>query len=950
MISSPTGGMRDLSYDPSTDGSNKQILDKDEPCVSSCLDILLPEFNSPEEAEKNLVEIMENIDVSYQNVMGLSSKHSASETIMTRDDQESFEASLKDFYDNLLTRDNNKESFIKLWFSRNFTKVENEQKAEFVNSFCSLIKAAENLYTSKLPSEKIYPVIVTEEELQASYIPLLNSLSAYNEVSISIEDEQKIKDNLRIFYFLFFPGTNQKEYKSWIDSNLTGSSEKKMTFIIEEVVDKCKQAKSDIEKKTSPYTDEFSGEKLSRLVAFICEELSNIESNNIDDEISKHILDSIVENGIHNSALFRWDKSSNVPKLKHLQNLSSKHTEQLYKNYYNRIGKNEVTALVYALANSTGEIHHSNGAADFINYIHKMFDLETSTLDTISDRSFSKESRLVLYSHIPSSIRKEMFMILNYQLQITSMLEDLEKKLNLAMTGTDELSATIRDNVNGADKYAKELEGLLCRDIISSFKSKNVGKEDQTSLKITRSTLDKFRILGSFIERNGGFSMENPLFESSKALIGEFTFNFSLLSPMVAHEISTILNKFEHPQAVDARSTAATVTREAVRKISSSLLTSIREKLLPARTNEEKFKQWSSVAMDMEVEMLYIPGGESHLEKLVTLMSKELSGQEFDDVKKILSEISAAEKTLEYMESRCRSLIIKELRTSLNLWKRSFGITDGVMSRLFRRVEKPQSEWQKAICENLNLYHHNGFDYFYQVDGRLPQDVLKIAKNKCLPNVSNGSQHHIEVSGKEYTIPESFWLDINRSVFIVDEKTIVTDDDSRRDISRDEMAHTRTVATISEIVKLNLTEEALESLLALMNQNTAAQLVFAAQPTSAFMFPKESRLTSSPSMSKNTVYSAGVTPEGDVIFTCNISGDIKALQESPKEGSGSKDIDIIPLDPAQFPDRKFPDQSASMKVRINKDGTADMLDLRHVLTDAKPSVIDRLIKARNEFL
>ncbi|WP_176696499.1 hypothetical protein, partial [Candidatus Ichthyocystis sparus] len=319
--------------------------------------------------------------------------------------------------------------------------------------------------------------------------------------------------------------------------------------------------------------------------------------------------------------------------------------------------------------------------------------------------------------------------------------------------------------------------------------------------------------------------------------------------------------------------------------------------------------------------------------------------QEREGIKKILSDISKAEKTLSHMEEHSRSFLLKEVRTSLDLWKKSFGISSDARSKLLRNLEKPQSKWQKIICDHLNLYHHRKYNYFYQVDGTLPQSTFMVAKNKCLPNVSNGSQHPINVDGKEYMIPEALWLDANRSTFIVQDKTIMTDGDDGNQISRDELALNKTTAIIREINKLYLTDEALASLLALMNQNTAAQLVLAIRPTSISMFPKESGISSSPSLSKETIYSAKKTQEGYLILTCSISGEIKALEKLPEgisketdDRNYSSDTDIIPLH-----DQQLPNLSANMKVRINEDGTVDLLDIRHILTAITPDVIDGLI-------
>ncbi|WP_092483889.1 hypothetical protein [Candidatus Ichthyocystis hellenicum] len=946
-----------ISHDYSTLDSSDQkesILNKEEPHVLSCLDTLSSNSNSSEEQE--LAGIMRKIDENYKEVKILSHIYSQSETSIENDYQVSFENALRELYNHLFVRDVYSDSFAKLWFDGKFTNASNIQKKEFINDFCSLIKAAKNLCKEKSYDESTCPIIVSEEEFRKLYLILVESLDLYQNTSISIstEKEQEIKDNLKNLYFLFFPNANEIHYESWINEEFIGSSEEKMNFAIE-VIQMCKKARSGTIEKLNADTKKFSAGKLLKLISFLCEELGNINHNGTSIGISEYILKSMVRNEIHKLDLFNCEGSSSVVTPKYLQHLLCLHIEYVYRNYYNSIGKNEVAALVSTLAKSTGEIHRSNDTKGFISSISSSFNIESKILDSISGRKFTKEYTLVLYSQVPRSIRKEILNVLSSQSQDTTMFTELETDLDSAMNGKDELSDIIRCNVDSSDKNAAVLELLLCKDIILSLKQKNTIGEYKGSVTVTRSTLDKLETLSRFIENNGELKLENSIFKYSKELIDQITFDFSSASPTVAHKVSDILNKFGHPQALDAMSIATISAIEFVEKISYIALTSIREKLLSAKTNEEKFQHWSSVARDIEIEMLHLPEKENSLEELLAFMTKDLSSQEFDEVKKILSDISTSEKALEYIGNHCRSSIIKELRVSLNLWKKSFSVSINAVSKLLKSSGKHQSEWKKIICKVLNLYHHSKHNYFYQTDGTLPLKILRIAKNKCLPNVSNGGQHSVEVDGKEYKIPEAVLLDINRSTFVVQGKIITITDDVE---SNTKLAHNLTKIMMKEFYKLNLTSEALESTLALMNQNSAAQLVFAAEETSAFMFPEKIRLSSLPYMSDKTTYSVEKTTEGGLIFTCNILGCVGMLQEFPEGNCReiSSDLDtsecanIIPLkDTSRFDDNKLPEQSAYMKVRINDDGTAHILDLRHVLNDITPDVVDNLISISNEY-
>ncbi|WP_092483893.1 hypothetical protein [Candidatus Ichthyocystis hellenicum] len=987
MISPSTSGTREQAYDPSSDSDQAEkkeegasqclnvlvsestsleeaeeklsvIMKSLEEATSPCLDILASESTSSEEAEEKLKVIMERIDNSYKNAKTLSRIHTDLEKKMDDGDQALLENALKELYDNLFTRNNPTNSFAKLWFSKNFTNASSEKKKDFINEIFSLVKSAENLYKSKLSdttTKHEFTPIVTEKEFKESYLGLIISLTAYNNLSPTKEEEQKIKNSVKKMHSLFFPDTTEISYKNWIDENLTGSSEEKKAFIVE-FVDTCKKIKLDNAEKLNTHTPGFSGEKFSRLVAIICGELSEANESSISSALSESILESLIENGIHELSLFKCKKSSGVPRLTQLRSLSSECVGKIYKSDYEKIGKSSVVSLLFNLANSIGEIHHSNDAATYVGNISKIFNTKTSTLDGISGRNFSRESSLVLYSCIPVPIREEMFNILKSQLQKTSFLEELETKLKLAINGEDELSEVIRDNVSNSHRYTTELGELLCRGIISSLKQKNVGETDK-SVTATRLESDKLKALNRFIANNGGMKRENPMFESSKKLLGAVKFNFSLLSPRTAHEMCELLSRFEHPQAEEAKQKSSEITKEAVKRVYSSAIDDIKSRLLTAKTHEEKFSAWLSTSQKMELEMSHIPGGENKVENLLVFMSKNLYRQDAENLKKILHEISTSMTTLRYMESICRSPIITESIRSLNLWKKSFGATEGVMSMFFRMVEEPQDGWIKIISKSLNLYHHKEYNYFYQASGPLPHDVLKTAQKQCLPNTSNGEKHHIEVDGKEYTIPQSVWLDITRSNFMVQGKPIIADTDGETGISKkDELTHSKTANMLRELDKLDLTNEALDSLLSLMNQNTAAQLLFAINPSSIFMFPEKSRLNISPSMSKDTLYSAVKTPEGDLIFTCSISGEVKALQELPKgvhraanDPNYSESAETIPLDPSLLTDGKFPDQAAEMKVRINADGTADILEIMHTLTGITPAVVDNLIKVRRMY-
>ncbi|WP_092483895.1 hypothetical protein [Candidatus Ichthyocystis hellenicum] len=953
MISSSASSIRSYYYDTlGDDVQEKPIPPKCGKHASLCVDVLLLESNSVEEAERKLDAIMERIDECYQKVASLCNKYSASEATMGDDDQVLLETSLKELYDSLFTRNRTADPFAKLWFNKNITDAANEKKEDLVENFFLLVKSAEKLYKSK-SSDQQYSAIVTEKEFKKSYLELIIALDAYSDSSPTPEDEQKIKDALKKLYLLFFSSNTGEDYESWVDRNLTGSLEEKQDFT-NEVIDMCRKAKSDMEEKISTHTEGFSGEKFSKIVAFICEELSDINDSCISDTLAKYILDCLVKNNIYSLDLFKGKKSVNVPKLKQLHDLSSRCVWKVYKNNYVKIGKNNVSSLVSALADSTGDIHYLNSAVSFINCISCSFDIKEKIPNNISDHNFSKESSLVLYSQLPKSIRKEMFIILKSQSQKVTLLEELEESIDLAMTGKDELSDIVRDNVSKSDRYAAELEKLLCERIISSLNKEKTSEDDQKLATVTRVTLSKLTALNSFVENNGGTDIENSLFEFAKELLSTIRFDFSLSSPRVAYDISYLLAIFEHPKSEDAKCESDKIIKKSVDKICSSSLDGIRNKLLSAETTEEKFKVWVSVSREMEIEMLHIPEEEYGIKTVLPLLIEELSAQEVDAVKKILLEFGTSRVTLTHMEHLCRSPIITEVINSLNLWRKSFSVTGSIASKLFRIVEKPQGEWQKIICESLGLYHNNGYNYFYQVDGILPNIVLKTAQEQCLPNTSNGERHYIKVDGKGYTVPQSVWLDIIRSVFMVQEKNITAD--KTKKLTQDDLAHDLTRYLIKEIAKLNITSEAMASLLSLMNQNTAAQLISAISTTSAFIFPEASRLSISPSLSKETVYSAAETPDGELIFTCSVCGSIRALQELPQGVSskfGDQDylkyVETIPLDTNNLPNGESPDNSATIKIRINRDGTANILYIKHLLQTITPEVVDSLIEARNAY-
>ncbi len=958
MISLPTSSTGGYSYDTSNScGDQEESLTnqcRHENDVLSCLDILSSDFTYIEEAEKNLDSIIKDIDNCYENVITLSRKYSNVEKTMGNSDQVLFENSLKNLYDSLFTKDTPENSFAKLWFSRNFANAKNEKRLQFLDEFFSLIKSAENLYSSKsLDTSKIYNYspIVTDLEFKKLYMNLTIALTAYRNLSTDLEDEEEIKNDLEKMYFLFFPDTANINYKNWVDRNLTGSSERKIRFVTG-AIDMCKNIKSNDEEKLRTHTSSFSGEKFSRLVAFICEELNDIGNNCISNTLSESILDSLIKNNIHNLNLFKCKKSSNIPKLKHLQDLSSQCIWKLYKNNYDKIGKDTVKALISIIATSAGKIHNSNEAVSFIDKISVTLNLKT--ISNISCRSLSEESSLVLYSQIPESIRKEMFNILRSQSQKTSMLEKLEEKIKLMLRRKDELSDVIRKNISESNIHTAELEGLLCECMVSSLRQENVSNDGKNLVVATRLTLDKLKALSRFIENNGGIDIENRIFSSTKDLLSNIEFEFSLSSPKVAHEISTILTRFEHPQSEYAKQKSDEIIQKSEKRIYHMALDDIRNRLLSSKNNEEKFKSWLHIAKKIEIESHHVTEGKEEIENLLLFTANELSTQELNAVRTMLYDINTSLTTLEFINNRCRSTIIKDTINSLSLWKKSFGATNSMMLAFFRILEKPQAEWKKIICEILNLYYNDEHDYFYQVNGPLPNKVLIKCQEQCLPNTSNGVSNHIRVNGKEFTIPHSVWLDITRSIFIVQEKTIVTNYDNKTGVSHNEVTHAKIKAMIKEIDKLNIPSEALSSLLALMNQNTAAQLLDAAMTTSICIFPEESKLSSSPSMSEKTIYSVVKTPEGELILTCSIQGKIKALQKLPQGVSrkvGDKnyleDAEPIPLNINKLPDGKFPDQSANMKIRINDDGTVEIIEIRHLLTNITPSVVNNLIEAEN---
>lgn len=926
--------------------------------LSSCIEILLSdsESDSEEEAKKELAVIIKKIDCSYQNAIELSSKYSDSEIAMEGRDQALLENCITDLYNSLFTKDIPGDSFAKLWFSRNFTNAADEEKLHFLNRFFLLIRSAENLYKSKLLDKSIvckYRTFITDREFGKLNINLMAVSNVYLNTSVTLEEDQKVKDALEKMYFTLFPGTVHSSYTHWVDTNLSGTSSEKEEFIIE-AIDMCKKSMSSLAEKIKTHTSGFSGEKFLRLVAFICEELSEVNDKCMDNKLTMDILDSLIKNDIHKLELFKCKKSSNVPNLTYLKNLSSQCVWRLYKSNYAKISKNSVISLLANLASSIGKIHHSNAAVLFIMDIHAIFDIKEKILDAISGHKFSSELRLVLYSQVPKSIRKEMVNILKYQSQKTSMLEELEEEINLAANRKDELSMIINDNVSESDRYATELEESLCRYIISSLEQRNISNDDENPAVVaTRSTLDKLKALSRFIENNGGMHMENTIFIHSKDFLSKMEFDFSSLSPKIAHEISCALTNFYHPQAENAKSLANAIANKSANKIYYLVLEDIRNKLIPSKTNDEKFKAWVSINREMEIEAFHIPEEKYTTESILYLVVKELSSKEREDVKKILLAIDAAGTALKYIDNHCRSTIAADLMISIEMWKKSFRVSDNAISKLFAmRKKQQQEEWKRTICESLCLYHHSNHNYFYQVSGTLPHGILKNAQKQCLPNTSNGEKVGITVEGTEYEIPQSVWLDISRSNFIIQEKPIVAGDDYEGR-TQNEIIKSLVTSLLNEVKKMDVTSEALASLLSLMNQNTTAQLLEALVQTSAFMFPEESRISSLPSMSKKTIYSATKTPEGELIFTCDISGTLDLLQElhpgsSAKVGDPDylENVNTTKISPTSI--SKIPDQSANMKIRINKDGSVDIINIVHSLVDVTPDMIDSLIKAKKD--